>query len=261
MQTEDHNNLNAISLSKAHVVKAVVFVSPPGKSNSLVHIYCGSYLDRSLILSRIKWKTRTTLVDFPAFSIRMRYNSILYSNCTLIASSVKWEAKFATTFDWSAIFSYLHDPIIHNRTKEFLYKIYTRAHMVGTRVETFKANTKSCVHCGLDEDELHAFINCNHSIQVWNWFHRLIAKIYSAFNIDSLKDYNYLFGFHTIFPMTIIKPWKVLHAELLRAIWWARNQLLFDNKSIDHREVIAIIKKRALESIHIYRLCNSNFQF
>jgi hypothetical protein len=54
LQTEDHNNINAIGLRKAHVVKAVVFVSPPSKSNSLIHIYCGSYLDRSLILSRIK---------------------------------------------------------------------------------------------------------------------------------------------------------------------------------------------------------------
>jgi hypothetical protein len=52
--------------------------------------------------------------------------------------------------------------------------------------------------------------------------------------------------------MTVMKPWKLLHAELLRTIWWAGNQLLFDNKAIDHREIIAIIKNRALESIQIY---------
>jgi hypothetical protein len=36
LQTEDSNNPSAISLSKAHVVNAVVFLSSPGKSNSFV---------------------------------------------------------------------------------------------------------------------------------------------------------------------------------------------------------------------------------
>ena len=124
--------------------------------------------------------------------------------------------------------------------------------MVGLRVEIFKPDTKSCVHCGMDEDELHAFIKCGNSVQAWQWFHRLIAQIYPLLNVNRLHDSNYLFGFHSHLSLNTIKPWKILHAELLRAIWFARNQLLFDDKLVDYHEVIAMVKSRALESIQVY---------
>ena len=43
-----------------------------------------------------------------------------------------------------------------------------------------------------------------------------------------------------------------MHAELLRAIWFARNQLLFDQKTVDSRGIIAMVKSRALDSIQIF---------
>ena len=134
MQTASSDELQPLTLSKAHVVKAVVMELTKHKKSANLLIYNGSYQDGSLMLSRIQWTTRTSTVQFPAFSINMRYRSILETNCMEVTSKAKWEMIFATDLDWPAIYKYLHDPILHNRTKEFLYKIYTRACMVGTRV-------------------------------------------------------------------------------------------------------------------------------
>jgi hypothetical protein len=54
---------------------------------------------------------------------------------------------------------YLHDPILENKTKEVLFKIYSQVLPVGTNVEKFGYAT-TCSFCQQTEDEIHLFVTC-----------------------------------------------------------------------------------------------------
>jgi hypothetical protein len=61
---------------------------------------------------------------------------------------------------------YLHDPILNNKCKETLYKIYTRVLPVGSNIEMFGHPSK-CPFCDTTEDELHLFVFCSRVSQLY----------------------------------------------------------------------------------------------
>jgi hypothetical protein len=167
-----------VDLSKAHIVKALITSKSSrqvGRSDPLsisagILLYCGSYTDEKLLLSRISWKTHGKVVMFSDFSIRSRYLSIRNCNDCTVVSNARWDARLShiAALDWPSLFRYRSDIILHNRTSEFLYKLYTRACMTGHQVEKY-GHSKLCTYCGLSEDELHAvpiFSQCGYGFKI-----------------------------------------------------------------------------------------------
>lgn len=137
------------------VVKACVMKDRDGHL-----IYCGNYADCKLLLSRISWSnTISRKADFFDFSIKMIYRSIIDSRDKNIPALHRWNRILSTSIDsqWIPMFKYLHDPILNNRCKEVLYKIYTQVLPVGTNIERF-GKPNNCCFCDDAESEFHLFI-------------------------------------------------------------------------------------------------------
>jgi hypothetical protein len=251
------------TLSKAHIVKASVTYALSTRSfatfeqqstlNDASLYYNGSYADQKLLLCRISWFTNDKpIIPFHNFSIRDRYRSINDNNNVVIASIARWCSRLSSpNIDWPAHFKYLNDPLLHNRTKELLYKIYTRACMTGLRVEKF-GHPNSCTYCDAPEDELHLFIECGHIQPIWSWLQEKFSMLYANHNIQTWDLTALLFGYNIHISTHEIAPWKLLHAETLRAIWLARNENIFRSRMVTFNETVAVIKCRVLQSIQVF---------
>jgi hypothetical protein len=194
-QIQASSSPNAIvEMPKAHIVKASVLLLQSNSRNSAECLYyCGSYSEQKLLLSRISWISNTHPVPFAKFNILARYRSIRDSTEKSTTPFERWDSKIDTQIDWPSLFKYVHDPIIHNRTKELLYKIYTRACMVEVRVDQF-GHSIMCQQCGMIEDEIHAFIDCDFVQPVWSWFKSITQNIYPNIPFPSFKDWHWLSG-------------------------------------------------------------------
>jgi hypothetical protein len=155
-------------MPKAHITKASVLLCPSNSKESTECIYyCGSYSEQKLLLSRISWISPTDPVPFAKFNIRARYQSIRDSIDKSTTPFERWDSKIDIQIDWTSLFKYMRDPILDNRTKELLFKIYTRACTVGVRVDRF-GHSIMCQHCGMVEDEIHAFVHCDFVQPIWS---------------------------------------------------------------------------------------------
>jgi hypothetical protein len=172
-------------------------------------------------LSRLSWFTNDKpIIPFHRFSIRERYQSINDSSNVAIASNAKWNIRLSSpNLDWPSHFKYLNDPLLHNKTKELLYKIYTCACMTGLRVQHF-GHPSTCTYCDETEDEIHLFIECNHVQRVRSWFKGMLSLLYPSIDIQNLDRSALLFGYYPCISPYEIGQWKLLHAETLRAIWF-----------------------------------------
>src|SRR3569833_1408687 len=133
---------------------------------------------------------------------------------------------FSIDGQWKAMFKYLHDPIINNRCKEVLYKIYTHVLPVGTNIEKF-GKPNNCCFCDEEEDEFHLFIHCQRIEGIWIWLQNLVLHHYDNL---SLTAWEILIGYTTRVPSSNIQVWKLFHAETLRSIWASRCKLVFDGE-------------------------------
>lgn len=79
-----------------------------------------------------------------------------------------------------------------------------------------------------------------------------MSKIYPHINIQQLHSWHLLTGNVPQISQKEIKPWKVMHAELLSAIWYARNQRIFDENVVHPNEIISLTKLRALRTIQVF---------
>jgi hypothetical protein len=68
---------------------------------------------------------------------------------------------------------YVHDPILNNKTKEKLYKLHTRAFPEARKFN----NTVDthCAFCGIVEDEMHCFVQCNRLFPLWAWVKQVLS--------------------------------------------------------------------------------------
>jgi hypothetical protein len=109
-----------------------------------------------------------------------------------------------------------------------------------------------CTYCDEIEDEIHLFIECNHVQRVRSWFKGMLSLLYPSIDIQNLDRSVLLFGYYPCISPHKIGPWKLLHAETLRAIWFARGQSIFESRIVSFNESIALIKCRVLHSVEAY---------
>jgi hypothetical protein len=118
------------NLSKSQVVKACVLDTSNSTPNSAPLLkYCGNYATSKLLLSRFSWRVDDTKIDFTNFAGKSVYQAMLFEQIEPIPAIQKWESKLGLSMSrlWKHMVAYLDDPILNNKTKQKLYKIYTRA--------------------------------------------------------------------------------------------------------------------------------------
>jgi hypothetical protein len=147
-------------LQKSQVVKACILSSSHDSASSTL-VYTGNYVSSKLLLSRFTWPSSTGHIHFLDFMIRDIYRAILHLDSYEIPSIQRWETilSYPISTRWEAFLRYLHDPIFLNKTKEKLYKIYTRALPVSKKLHGPNVS-QLCCFCGILDDELHCFVYC-----------------------------------------------------------------------------------------------------
>jgi hypothetical protein len=165
--------------------------------------YCGNYLNSSALPSRISWLSHSKTFHFQQFSIGRCHAA--FRDC-FPASSISpyesWNTRLNVTLPWPAIFKYVHDPLLTNRTKQFLYKLISRACMVGSKKIKYK-KSPDCIHCGAFEDEAHAFISCPFIQTVRLWLSNTLRIIYPSIPFSSFPLSSQLFGYNDIIPIAL----------------------------------------------------------
>jgi hypothetical protein len=124
-------SIKLIPISSA--IKACVF-----KDQDCQLFYCGNYATNKLLLSRFSWTClNSRKVNFFDFSFKSVYQAVIEKRHNKVPALERWSRILSRPIDhqWTAMFHYLHDPIINNRCKEILYKIYTQVLPVGTNIE------------------------------------------------------------------------------------------------------------------------------
>jgi hypothetical protein len=195
-------------------------------------VYCGNYKNSKLLLSRISW----TLNDFKRisffyFSVQDSYCAIINKMDKSISAIYRWERILLFPIDgqWKTMIHYIHDPILSNKCKEILYKIYTQVLSVGANIQKF-GHPSECPFCGQKETEIHLFVSCTRVSQLWAWLDACLLTPFYYPQISSLTQWKQLIGFNSQMSPQTIKVWKLFHAETIRSIWASRCRKVFDNK-------------------------------
>jgi hypothetical protein len=108
-----------------------------------------------------------------------------------VSAIQNWESKFRLLVShiWNHMVAYFNDPMLNNKTKEKIYKIYTRAFPLGCRM-----GTSSCAFCGTFEDEMHCFnVKCQRLGPLWAWISNILHA--SCLWIKDLTEAELLFGY------------------------------------------------------------------
>jgi hypothetical protein len=141
---------------------------------------------------------------------------------------------------------YLHDPILENKTKEIVFKIYSQVLPVGTNVEKFGYAT-TCFFCQQTEDEIHLFITCPRISDLWIWLHNSVLCHY-----PTLINNQLLTGFNKKMPSSTLQVWKAVHAEAIRSIWASRCKKVFENADTHFLELKAKLVAQIEYKLTIY---------
>jgi hypothetical protein len=136
--------------------------------------------------------------------------------------------SFSISPSWKNVLKYLHDPILENKTKEVLFKIYSEVLPVGTNVEKFGYAT-TCSFCQQIEDEIRLFVICPRISDIWVWLHNSVLCHYPTLINNQLSPWEKLIGFNKKMPSSTLRVWKVIHAETIRRIWASRCKKVFED--------------------------------
>jgi hypothetical protein len=203
--------------------------------------YCGNYLTSKLLLSRIYWQCNDIKkIFFFDFSISSIYKALLFKKDKTIPALLRWERilTFSISPSWKSMLKYLHDPILENKTKEVLFKIYSQVLPVGTNVEKFGYAT-TCSFCQQIEDEIHLFVTCPRISNIWVWLHNSVLCHYPTLINNQLSPWEKLIGFNKKMPSSTLQVWKVIHAETIRRIWASRCKKVFEDADTHFLELKA----------------------
>lgn len=260
-----------VLLLKANVVKAIVIGFAPRSSSKNAKAslyYTGNYMTSKLLLSRITWSTgqhfnkspEADRVPFEQFQVKSIYHAIMSVRDTTIRSFTNWVSTVPNHhFDWHEIMMYIHDTKLDSRARQILYKICTRAMMVGTRVKHF-GHSEMCAGCDdlRVEDVFHCLLHCKRLRDAWIRFRNFISTHYtiSCSSMIQFNDFELLFGYTKQIPKNLILPWKILHAEFIRIIWYTRNDIVFKNIHASTEEIIAKLQfyVQKMVNINLYNL-------
>lgn len=239
-------------LMKAQIVKACVL-----QVGSDDLYYNGNYATSKLLLSRVSWLSLSDGKNstFSDFKVNRVYRGLLSLFPSQITAIDRWEKalpNFPIRNSWSNMISYLNDPLLENKTREKLYKIYTRSMPVGRKFTQSSTISSKCAICNELEDELHCFVMCGRVKSLWDWLWHLLK--YACPWIHKLTTTECLFGFRFDISRLgkYLQVWKVLHAETIRLIWYSRCRLTFDNEMIDVMALKGSIRYRTQKAFSIY---------
>jgi hypothetical protein len=146
--------------------------------------------------------------------------------------------------------NYIHDPILSNKCKEILYKIYTQVLPVGANIQQF-GHPIECPFCGQRETEIHLFVSCTRVSQLWTWLDACLLTPFYYSQFSSLTQWEKLVGFNTQMSPLTIKVWKLFHAETIRSIWASRCRKVFDNKESHCLQLRAQIVARVEYALNV----------
>jgi hypothetical protein len=133
---------------------------------------------------------------------------------------------------------YLHDPILENKTKEVLYKIYSQVLPVGTNVENFGYATTCSLRQQI-EDEIHPFVTCPRISDLWVWLHNSVLCHCPTLINNRRSPWEKLTGFNKTMSSSTLQVWKVIHAETIRSIWASRCKKVFEDADTQFLELKA----------------------
>lgn len=224
----------------------------------LATIFGGVDSSTKMLLSRFSWSIDSKKVSFFGFTINKAYRAILDANGPHEFSAIaRWDKALNIRIApfWKPMIAYVNDPILNNKTKEKVYKIVTRAIPVGRKFDNPKSNVSpNCAFCNEYEDELHCFIGCSHAQRLWSWVAHLLSHVCPW--IANISDNELLFGFISPYKVRqkqdLLRVWKVVHAETIRVIWYARCRKHFDNQSSHLLELKGLIKYRVQTTFSIF---------
>jgi hypothetical protein len=190
------------------------------------------------------------LVPFSGFSVKTIYKSILQAQTFTNKAIVKWDTHFNEPIHWHEMIKYInHGYLLENKTKEKLYKIYTRAIPVGRKMKGPNAST-SCPFCLMFEDEMHCFVQCRRVVLIWKHIKSLLAL--TCHWTSNLNDKEQLFGYvYSQRSNPFLQVWKVMHAETIRVIWYSQCHKLYDNEVMHFEEIKARVHFRIQFSVSL----------
>jgi hypothetical protein len=159
---------------KSQITKAAIIKDT--NSNQQIAFYYGNYSTSKLLLSRFNWKVDNKLVSFPNITVKVIYNSILQAQPFTNKAIEKWSTHFNEPIYWHDMIKYINrGRLLENKTKEKLYKIYTRALPVGRKMSGPNGST-SCPFCSIYEDEMHSFIICKRLESLWKYVKTMLIS-------------------------------------------------------------------------------------
>jgi hypothetical protein len=248
------NNVTT-TLQKSQIVKACILSKSKSNQDSESACFYGeNHASSKLLLSRLSWNTNSIQYQFSDFSVSTAYKSVVQSESFMIPAIQGWENDLQLPISkvWPDMIRYLNDSILLNKTKEKLYKIYTRALPVGRKIHNDDSTTLCCF-CNNLEDELHCFVYCIGLQSLWEWVLTCMAPLYPW--IRTLSSTRRLFGFaNSHYLDSNIQVWKLFHAEFIRLIWYSRCRKLFDNELIDDEAIKGMLRSRVQQAVSIHEL-------
>jgi hypothetical protein len=228
-----HNDCNATeNLRLSEISKACILQANTAKGQTGL-LYCGNYKYTKVLLSRFSWQIGSKMITFFDFTLRLAYRYPILAHQEPITAIDKWQKALNLPFaaSWPIRVAYINDPVLSDRTKEKLYKIITRASLVGRKFANSSSISSACAFCNIMKDELHCFILCARLAPLWRWLFNIVSHVYPW--VLNIMDVENMFGYTTKVQHDDLNEqiWKVLHAETIRVIWYARCSKVFKKES------------------------------
>jgi hypothetical protein len=184
---------NAV-ISKSQALKSCVLGTNTSDGITQNPVYYGNYAASKLLLSRFSWRIQNKTIFFHNFTVKSAYQSMLTKCMQSISAIDKWETKinFPIRNTWKNMIAYHNDRILNNKTKEKLYKIYTRAFPLFCRMKV-SGTISGCPFCGGYENEMHCFVQYSRLMFLWRWVADILARPCPW--IPRLTEAEFLFGY------------------------------------------------------------------
>jgi hypothetical protein len=83
--------------------------------------------------------------------------------------------------DWERVFKNLMSPVIPNEAKDLLFSIINNIYKTKVRLNRMNLHpTGLCRKCGVPEDFIHVFTNCDTSVIVWPYIKEVLGRVLNS---------------------------------------------------------------------------------